>query len=151
MPAALFVFAPRHHGELRRHAAQVCTALADALEGAGTAKDVTRAMNALWESFLGADFRPVGLTAGSRALVRVVDDLGLARRTGSPIDTGRLLGDLKPPLVRVLRDCAAVLSISDPSARAARGADLNSALAELRSIAQGRYREDIIEILGVAR
>ena len=63
-------------------------------------------------------------------------------------DTGRLLGDLKPPLVRVLRDCAAVLSISDPSARAARGADLNSALAELRSIAQGRYREDIIEILG---
>ena len=107
-------------------------------------------MNALWESFLGADFRPVGLTAGSRALVRVVDDLGfLSDRITD--DTGRLLGDLKTPLVRVLRDCAAVLSISEPSARAARGADLNSALAELRSIAQGRYREDIIEILGDAR
>jgi uncharacterized membrane protein YgaE (UPF0421/DUF939 family) len=147
VPAALFMFAPRHHDELRRHSAQVCTGLADALEGTGTVKDATRAMNALWESFLGADFRPVGLTAGSRALVRVVDDLGfLADRITD--DTGRLLGDLRPPLVRVLRDCAAVLSISDPPARAARGADLNSALAELRSVAQGRYREDIIEILG---
>ena len=146
-PAALFLFPPRHHDELRLHATQVCTGLADALEGTGTAKEATRAMNALWESFLGADFRPVGLTAGSRALVRVVDDLGfLSDRITD--DTGRLLGDLKPPLVRVLRDCAAVLSISEKSGRAARGADLNSALAELRSIAQGRYREDIIEILG---
>lgn len=147
VPSALFLFPPRHHDELRRHSALVCTALADALEGTGTAKDATRAMNALWESFLGADFRPVGLTAGSRALVRVVDDLGfLSDRITD--DTGRLLGDLKPPLMRVLRDCAAVLSIPEPSARAARGADLNSALAELRSIAQGRYREDIVEILG---
>jgi uncharacterized membrane protein YgaE (UPF0421/DUF939 family) len=146
VPAALFVFPPRHHDELRRHSTLVCTRLADALEGTGTAKDATRAMNALWESFLGADFRPVALTAGSRALVRVVDDLGfLSDRITD--DTGHLLGDLKPPLVRVLRDSAAVLSIPQPAARAARGADLNSALAELRSIAQGRYREDIIEIL----
>jgi len=148
VPAALFLLPPRHHDELRRHSAQVCTCLADALEGTGTAKDATRAMNSLWESFLGADFRPVGLTAGSRALVRVVDDLGfLADRITD--DTGRQLGDLKPPLVRVLRDCAAVLSVPEPSARAAKGADLNSALAELRAIAQGRYREDILEILGV--
>ncbi len=147
VPAALFVFPPNHHDELRRHATLVCSRLADALEGIGTAKDATRAMNALWESFLGADFRPVALTAGSRALVRVVDDLGfLSDRITD--DTGHLLGDLKAPLVRVLRDSAAVLSIPAPAARAARGADLNSALAELRSIAQGRYREDIIEILG---
>jgi hypothetical protein len=147
VPAALFLFPPRHHDELRHDAAQVCTRLTDALEGTGSARDATRAMNALWESFLGADFRPVGLTAGSRALVRVVDDLGfLSDRITD--DTGRLLGDLKQPIVRVLRDCAAVLSISEPAARAARGVDLNSALAELRSIAQGRYREDIIEILG---
>jgi uncharacterized membrane protein YgaE (UPF0421/DUF939 family) len=146
VPAALFVFPPRHHDELRRHATLVCTRLADALEGTGTAKDATRAMNALWESFLGADFRPVALTAGSRALVRVVDDLGfLSDRITD--DTGHFLGDLKTPLVRVLRDSAAVLSIPERAARAARGADLNSALAELRSIAHGRYREDIIEIL----
>ncbi|BBW99376.1 FUSC family protein [Mycolicibacterium moriokaense] len=146
VPAALFLFPPRHHDELRRQATQVCTRLADALDGTGTAKDATRAMNALWESFLGADYRPVALTAGSRALVRVVDDLGfLSDRITD--DTGHMLGDLKTPLIRVLRDCAAVLSIPEPSARASRGADLNSALAELRSIAQGRYREDIVEIL----
>ena len=77
----------------------------------------------------------------------MVDDLGfLSDRITD--DTGRLLGDMKPPLVRVLRDCAAVLRVPNPAARAARGADLNSALAELRSVAQGRYREDIVEILG---
>ena len=71
-------------------------------------------------SFLGADYRPVALTAGSRALVRVVDDLGfLSDRITD--HTGRLLGDMKPPLVRVLRDSAAVLACADPAARAARG------------------------------
>ena len=147
VPAALFVFSPRHHDELRHNAATVCSRLADALQGGAPAKDVTQAMNALWDTFLGADFRPVALTAGSRALVRVVDDLGwLADRITD--DTGRILGEMKPPLVRVLRDSAAVLRISDRAARSARGADLNVALAELRSVAQGRYREDIIEILG---
>ncbi len=147
VPAALFVFPPRHHDELRQHSARVCGLLADALEGTATAKDVTRAMNALWESFLGADYRPVGLTAGSRALVRVTDDLGwLSDRITD--DTGALLGDMKRPLVRVLRDSAAVLRISNATERAARSADLDTALIELRSVAQGRYREDIMAILG---
>lgn len=33
VPAALFLLPPRHHGELRRHAAAVCRTLADRLEG----------------------------------------------------------------------------------------------------------------------
>ena len=69
---------PRRPSSARRTAC--CSRLADALEGAAPAKEATRAMNALWENFLGADFRPVALTAGSRALVRVVDDLGLLVR-----------------------------------------------------------------------
>ena len=147
VPAALFVLPPRHHDELRGHAARVCNRLADCLAGTTPAKNVTRAMNQLWETFLGADFRPVALTAGSRALVRVVDDLGwLADRVAD--DTGRLLADMKNPLIRVLRDSAALLQISDSSARSARSADLDEALAEQRVIAQGRYREDIVEILG---
>ncbi|RWA20346.1 fusaric acid resistance protein [Mycolicibacterium elephantis DSM 44368] len=146
VPAALFLLPPRHHDELRADAAAVCTKLADALEGAATVKEVTRAMNALWETFLYADFRPVALSAGSRALVRVVDDLGyLSDRLTE--DTGRRLGQMKQPLVRVLRDCADVLQVSDRAARSARGADLNIALSELRAIAAGNYREDIIEIL----
>jgi uncharacterized membrane protein YgaE (UPF0421/DUF939 family) len=147
VPAALFIFPPRHHDELRLHSAQVCMRLADVLEGTATTKDVNRAMNALWECFLGADYRPVALSAGSRALVRVTDDLGwLSDRITD--QTGALLGDMKQPLVRVLRDSAAVLLMADPAARAAGGNDLDAALLDLRSIAQGRYREDIIELLG---
>lgn len=75
IPAALFFIPPRHHGQLRRHAAQVCSALADRLEGVGSPAELTSAMDALRANFLAASFRPVGLTAGSRALVRVVDQL----------------------------------------------------------------------------
>ena len=35
VPAALFVFPPRHHDDLRRHSARVCNRLADALDGTG--------------------------------------------------------------------------------------------------------------------
>lgn len=148
VPAALFLLPPRHHDDLRRHAASVCRALTDCLEGVGSTKEVTRAMNALWANFVNADFRPVALTAGSRALVRVVDDLGwLSDRITDR--TGAALGDMKPPIVAVLRDCAAVLRVSDPRLRATRGAELNNALTDLRGIAQGRYREDIEQILGM--
>lgn len=148
VPAALFLLPPRHHDELRRHAASVCRTLTDCLEGVASTRDVTRAMNALWANFVNADFRPVALTAGSRALVRVVDDLGwLSDRITDR--TGAALGDMKPPIVAVLRDCAAVLSIADPRLRAVRGAELSAALTDLRAVAQGRYREDIEQILAV--
>ena len=148
VPAALFLFPPRHYDDLRRHAATVCRSLADCLDGDASTRDVHRAMNALWENFVNADFRPVALTAGSRALVRVVDDLGwLSDRVTD--DTAALLGDMKPPIVRVLRDAAAVVQIHDRQVRAARNADLDAALDELRSIAHGRYREDIEQILAV--
>ena len=54
-----------------------------------------------------------------------------------------------PPIVRVLRDSAAVLRIADRGERARRTADLDAALTELRAIAHGRYREDIEQILAV--
>jgi hypothetical protein len=146
VPAALFLFPPRHHDELRRNAAQVCRLLADRLEGTASGRDVTRAMNALYANFLGADYRPVALTAGSRALVRVVDDLGWLtdQVTG---DTGDLLGPMRDTAVRVLRDSAAVLRIRDVGKRAAHSADLYAALAEQRTVAQGTYRDDIVAVL----
>ncbi|OMC34044.1 fusaric acid resistance protein [Mycobacterium sp. GA-1841] len=149
VPAALFLFRPRHHDELRRHAAQVCQLLADRLEGQASDRDVTRAMNALYESFLGADYRPVALTAGSRALVRVVDDLGWICDQVTD-NTGERLGAMRDPAVRVLRDSAALLRITDRAERAARSADLRAALAEQRTVAQGNYRDDITQILGTA-
>ena len=147
VPAALFLFPPRHHDELRAYAARVCNRLADRLEGTGSGREVTKAMNALDAAFLGADYRPVALTAGSRALVRVVDDLGwLSDRITD--DTGRLMGAVKQPAVRVLRDSAAVLRLRSVSARVERSADLRDALTELRSVAQGHWREDLTELLG---
>jgi uncharacterized membrane protein YgaE (UPF0421/DUF939 family) len=146
VPAALFFLPPRHHGELRSRAARVCAALADRLAGVGSAADVITAMDALRASFLGADFRPVGLTAGSRALVRVVDDLQWLTDRVSDISE-EAVSPMRPPAVKVLRCCARVLDVSTHDRSAAR-ADLDLALAELRSVARGRYRGDIMAVLG---
>lgn len=149
VPAALFLFPPRHHDDLRRHAARVCGALAHRLEGHASDADVVAAMDKLRTNFLGSDFRPVGLTAGSRALVRVVDDLGwLCDRVQD--DTAENLGVMGPPAVRVLRASARLLRISRVADRAPSRAELDDALADLRSVAQGRYREDIGELLAEA-
>src|SRR6201991_2837318 len=108
VPAALFLLPPRHHDALRRHAANAVTALADRLEGKASRSEVVDAMLALRENFLGADFRPVGLSAGSRALVRVVEDLEwLAERVSD--EAGPALRDMQDPGVRVLRCSAEVL------------------------------------------
>ena len=147
VPAALFLLPPRHYGELRRHAASAVSALADRLEGKATRSEVADAMYALRENFLGADFRPVGLTAGSRALVRVVEDLEwLADRVSD--EAGPALRDMQAPGVRVLRCSAAVLGQTRVADRTADRANLEAALTQLRSVAGGRYREDIVAILG---
>lgn len=147
VPAALFLFPPHHHDDLRRHAARVCAALAHRLEGVATDADVTAAMEELRVNFLGSDFRPVGLTAGSRALVRVVDDLEwLCDRVHD--DTAANLSVMTQPAVRVLRASAWLLRISRVADRAPSRAKLDDALHELRSVAQGRYREDIAQLLG---
>ena len=147
VPAALFVLPPRHHDDLRKHAAQVCRTLADRLEGNATADDVTTAMGALRANFLGADYRPVGLTAGSRALVRVVDDLQwLSDRIAD--NTGVLLFEMRIPIVRVLRESASVLRTPRGADRSRHRVELASALAEQRTAAQNRYRDDVLEILG---
>ena len=147
VPASLFVLPPRHHDELRKHAAHVCGALADRMEGKASAHEVAAAMNALRSNFLGADFRPVGLSAGSRALVRVVDDLEwLTDRVD--VNTAGALAEMKDPAVRVLRKSAQVLSISRPAERGPSRSELATALAALHSVAHGRYRGDIVQLLG---
>lgn len=147
VPAALFVLPPRHHDDLRRHAAQVCTVLAHRLEGRATAKDVNAAMNALFAHYVNSDYRPVGLTAGSRALVRVVDDLGwLCDRVHD--DTAKTLGVMAEPSVRVLRASARLLRVRRIADRAPDRDELDAALTQLRSVAQGRYRDDVARMLG---
>jgi uncharacterized membrane protein YccC len=146
VPAALFFLPPRHYGALRRHVAQACAALADRIEGIGSAEDVTAAMNALRANFLAASYRPVGLSAGSRALVRIVDLLELVADLVDD-DTGTTLGTVKPRAVDVLRSCARLLDASQLADRATNRAALDQALPRLRSLARRSYREDVLEIL----
>jgi hypothetical protein len=147
VPAALFFIPPRHHGELRRHARQVCGALADRLDGVGSPAELTSAMGALRSNFLAASFRPVGLSAGSRALVRVVDQLEVVTELVDDA-AAAALGSMKQPTIAVLRCCVRVLDVSRYSCRDADRAELELALNELRPVARGRYREDLTEILG---
>lgn len=147
VPAALFLLPPTHHDDLRKHAAQVCRLLAARLEGSATAQELSDAMEVLGDNFLGADFRPVGLTAGSRALVRVVDDLRwLCDRATDA--TGSLLAETRGPAIRVLNDCARVLSTPRAEGRNRYRADLAEALTAHRAATRGRYREDIELIRG---
>jgi hypothetical protein len=146
VPASLFLIPPRHHGALRRHAAQVCGALAERLDGGGSPAELTSAMGALRSNFLAASFRPVGLTAGSRALARVVDQLEVV--TELVDNDAAALGPMKRPAVDVLRCCARVLDVSKLPHRAADRAELTRTLDELRTVARGSYREDLTEILG---
>ncbi len=147
VPAALFLLPPRHHDDLRRHAARVCQVLAQRLTGRSGGNEVNSAMNALFANYVNSEYRPVGLTAGSRALVRVVDDLGwLCDRVTD--ETAARLGEIRDPAVRVLTACARLLRVARVADRAPDRAGLDRALTDLRAVAQGRYREDIAELLG---
>jgi Fusaric acid resistance protein-like len=148
VPAALFFIPPRHHGDLRRHAAQVCAALADRLDGVGSPAELPSAMGALRSNFFAASFRPVGLSAGSRALVRVVDQLEVVTEVVDDDTAAAALGPMKQPAINVLRCCARVLDVSRLRHRAADRAELKRTLDELRTVARGSYREDLTEILG---
>lgn len=146
VPAALFLFPPRYGNDLRTHAAAVCTALADRIAGTpgtdGPDDPVTAAMTALRSEFLGSAFRPVALSAGSRALIRVVSNLQwLSDRVDS--HTGPLLGHIGDMSVAVLRSSAEVLLSPD----AARAAELNKIVATHRLIAYAHYDNDIRDIL----
>jgi len=143
VPAALFVFPPRYDIELRRQATRVCAALADRIEGTCSAREVQAAIDSLRAGFFSGSGRPVAMTAGSRALVRVVSDLQwLCDRVDS--DTRALLGPMTAPATRTLRACAVVLSSHDP---AEAQAELDNALAAHRAAILSRYRDDVAAIL----
>ncbi|HYQ35129.1 MAG TPA: FUSC family protein [Mycobacterium sp.] len=146
VPAALFFLPARHYGALRSHVGQVCAALADRIEGIGSAEDVTAAMDALRANFLAASHRPVGLSAGSRALVRIVDVLELVADLVAD-NTGATLGTVRPAALDILRCCARLLDKTQLAHRAENRAALDQALSRLRSLARAGYREDVELIL----
>ena len=143
VPAALFVFPPRYDSELRRQATRVCAALADRIEGTCSAQEVSAAISALRAGFLNGAARPVAMTAGSRALVRVLSELSWLCNRVDP-DTGALLGETTGAATRVLRACAAVLS---PDAPSGARVELENALAAHRTAAISRYQDEVTALL----
>lgn len=84
VPAAMLIWRPSEHNNLRRYAADTCQAIADVIttRAVGHTEDadalcerVSQSLGSLRQTFRGTAFRPVGLTTGSRALVRLVDEL----------------------------------------------------------------------------
>ena len=147
VPAALFLFPPSHTFELRRQAARVCAALADRIEGTGgherAAEELGSAIAALRGGFYRRAFRPVALTAGSRALIRVVTNLQwLSDRVDD--DSARLLGPISTTCVSVLRGSADVLNTDVADAGRT---DLPAVVAEHRATAFAQYDSYIGAIL----
>lgn len=147
VPAALLVFPPRYGNKMREQTAAVCATLADRIEGRATEAELTAAMETLRSGFLGTALRPVTMTAGIRALIRVIPNLRwLCDRLGPGEDAVR--APLAAPAARLLRASAAVLyspyrSAANTHARA----ELDAALEAHRTAVIGRYRDDIAEIL----
>jgi uncharacterized membrane protein YccC len=84
IPVAMLAWPPTDRDLLRRNAAETCRASATLitarLAGHGAPGDdlcqaMMTALTRLRDAFRGSTFRPVALTSGSRALIRVVDDL----------------------------------------------------------------------------
>ncbi len=137
VPAALFLLPPRHHDELRERARDVCAGLAGYLDSRSAEAhpdDIAAAMDRLRQIYLGTDTRPSGLTAGSRALIRVVDDLEwLTSQVSNPQPP--LPDAMREHAVDVLRRSVDVLTTDTAASRAA----LNDAVAALTSLLQNRF------------
>lgn len=147
VPAALFLLPARHRGRLRDHAARACATLAARLRGTGSDADVIAAMDALRANYLATNVRPAGLTAGSQALVRVVDNLQLIRDRLADVHSAAL-GPMNRPAIAVLEGCSKVLLWSSPAQRDVDRAALDRAVIQLRSAEGSCYRDEVAWILG---
>ncbi|HEY9311142.1 FUSC family protein [Williamsia sp.] len=153
IPAALYLLPPRHHNELRHRARAVCGGLADHLESAAragrtaaSAGDVAGLMDRLRQVYLGSDTRPSGLTAGSRAILRVVDDLDWLTSQVSRRDV-QLPDDLRAHSVRVLRLSDVVLANDSPGQQATDRRALQEAVSDLRLVMRPQFGTGLDAIL----
>ncbi|MET0326489.1 MAG: FUSC family protein [Ilumatobacteraceae bacterium] len=162
VPAALFLFPPVFHDRFREATARACGALADLLDvhlagGSATtetssADEATGRMGELQTTYRDATDRPIGLTAGSRALVRLVAELEwLTSLLVEPVPPGRGerradVRDATVAAVAVLRASAAVLDPGRSTSRSADRGALDGSLAELTA-ARRRAFDAIVDDL----
>ena len=153
VPAALFLLPPRHHSELRDRARAVFGGLAAYLDSDGdggattpSTGDIAALMDRLRETYLGSDTRPSGLSAGSRAIIRVVDDLDwLTSQVSRP--GVQIPGDLRAPSVLVLQLAADVLATDNTEQQSANRRALDDAVADLTLLMHPRFGTNLDAIL----
>jgi Fusaric acid resistance protein-like len=84
IPVAILVWPPKEYGNIRRFAAEVCAGIERVITnraaGGGSPGDadcaaMSESLEALRRAFRSTLTRPVGLTSGSRLLIRLVDEL----------------------------------------------------------------------------
>jgi len=163
VPAAVFWWPPQDHDALRARAADACRAIADQLMAkvaltanpapqSGPATDYAErasgAIAALRKQFRSSEFRPVGLTTGSRLLVQLVDRLEWLRSVvlripdGSAADWPAWNRDLVSACAGVLADAAQTMPVAGHRPTFATRQQLDHALHGLES-----YRRQAIESL----
>jgi Fusaric acid resistance protein-like len=154
VPTALFLFPQGERRRSRRDAAVLCRSLADLLAGllrgvsASSSDDelrsrVERQLEQLRSQFDSDVTRPVGLNAGSRALVRVVLELEWLASLVMDVETGD--ADRWEPAIReATMTSAAVLAVCGSMLEPAAGGPEPDDLDELleRSTSQGRVAFD---------
>jgi uncharacterized membrane protein YccC len=149
VPAAIFLWPPQDHREMRTRAGRACTALADRLSALDDVNkpdgrdELVAAVRALRQQFHSTVERPMSLTTGGRVLVRVPDQVewlstATSALTPSVVATWPPLArQLLPESVAVLRACATVLTVA---ARAAARADRNALTDAIERLQAGRDR-----------
>jgi hypothetical protein len=143
IPAAMLIWPPQEHDNLRRSAAATCDALAAVIsarrDGQGQPGDdlcrtLADSLANLRRAFRGTTSRPVGLTRGSRLLIRLVDDLEWlgsvttaleVEQMGAWSDAVRATSDAA---AGVLRASAAVLRTNRRASSPVEDRELNDAL-----------------------
>jgi uncharacterized membrane protein YccC len=145
VPAAMLVWPPHEHDALRRHASDTCRALADVIVARETADDdyaaascarVVRSLDGLRAAFRSTAYRPVGLTTGSRVLIRLVEQLewlgsiAASPRAARLVDWPRLARVATSAAADVLRASADMLAVRRDESLRDRG-ELDEAMSRL--------------------
>lgn len=134
IPAALLLFPDHEPDRLRGLTARTCRALADLIDtGSGdraaAATDVAAATAALRTAYDSTTARPVGLTTGSRLLIRVIDYLDWLSAAALRVADRLPPGSETAAIAAVLRGSAAALTNERGSLAA-----LDAALAQLDTV-----------------
>ncbi len=146
IPAVMLVWPPRQHDELRARAAASFASFGRLLAkpGAAAFAETSETMTRLRATFRSSPYRPVGLTTGTRTLVRLVDELEwlLSLSAAACTDDASRWHTAPSPLrastVAVLDACADVLSSARSEPSPAARSTLRASLEPARLLPGGR-------------